>query len=154
MEASELKVLVADDDEDICELLGEWFLARHVPCTLVRDGAAGVHVLGLSGGSYDLVITDLQMPGADGFDVAAAAWAANPSTYVVMMTGAALPDTAKQALGAGVHTYLTKPFALNEIDHVLSLATEMRESRQPSEHTEVLPRAQRASLKFTPPRLP
>jgi DNA-binding NtrC family response regulator len=65
------------------------------------------------------VLTDISMPGADGFEVLRAARSANPSAFVVIMTGYASLDSAIQAVRLGAHDYLTKPFTLGQIDVIL-----------------------------------
>lgn len=124
MDNAVLEVFVADDDGDICDLLSEYFRERQVACAVVRDGRAAITALGRSEGRYRLVLTDIGMPGADGFAVLAAAREANPSSYVVMMTGFASLDTAIQAVRSGADDYLTKPFSLGQIEVVLTRASE------------------------------
>src|SRR5262245_61839360 len=62
------------------------------------------------------------MPGADGFAVLTAARAANPSAYVVMITGYGSLETAINAVRLGAQDYLTKPFSLGQVDVVLQQA--------------------------------
>src|SRR5262249_5931846 len=63
------------------------------------------------------------MPGADGFAVLNAARAANPSAYVVMITGYGSLETAISAVRLGAQDYLTKPFSLGQVDVILRQAT-------------------------------
>jgi DNA-binding NtrC family response regulator len=60
------------------------------------------------------------MPGADGFEVLKTARAANPSAYVVMMTGYATLDSALRAVRDGAYDYLPKPFSLGQLDVVIA----------------------------------
>jgi len=115
-------VLVADDDPDIRELLAEFFRGRGLPCATAHDGRAATQALERSAGRFGLVLTDIAMPGADGFAVLASARTANPGTYVVMMTGYAALETAIQAVRSGAHDYLTKPFALGQLEVILGRA--------------------------------
>jgi DNA-binding NtrC family response regulator len=73
---------------------------------------------------YRLVITDLQLPGADGLDVLRAARDANPSCFVVIVTGYASLDSAIQAVRLGAYDYLTKPFSLGQLDVLLKRVQE------------------------------
>jgi DNA-binding NtrC family response regulator len=118
-----IDVLVADDDPDIRELLGEYFRERGLACATVQDGRAAISALERSGGRYGLILTDIGMPGADGFAVLEAARVANPESYVVMMTGFAALDTAIQAVRSGAQDYLTKPFSLGQIEVIAVRAT-------------------------------
>jgi DNA-binding NtrC family response regulator len=65
------------------------------------------------------VVTDLNLPGADGFAVLHAARQANPFCYVIIVTGYASLDSAIQAVRVGAYDYLTKPFSLGQLDLVM-----------------------------------
>jgi DNA-binding NtrC family response regulator len=69
-----------------------------------------------------IVFADISMPGADGFAVLNAARAANPSTYVVIITGYGSLETAITAVRLGAQDYLTKPFSLGQVDVILKQA--------------------------------
>jgi DNA-binding NtrC family response regulator len=69
---------------------------------------------------FAVIITDLHLPGADGFEVLRAARDANPSVYVVMITGYASIDSAVRAVREGAYDYLAKPFALGQLEVVLT----------------------------------
>ena len=116
------EVLVVDDDPDIRDLLAEFFRSRELVCATASDGRAATKALEHSEGRYGLVLTDIAMPGADGFAVLAAARIANPNAYVVIVTGYAALETAIQAVRAGAQDYLTKPFALSQLDVVVARA--------------------------------
>jgi DNA-binding NtrC family response regulator len=114
-----LEALVVDDEADVRELVAEYLRERGLQTATAQDGRAAVAALERSGGRYMLVLTDINMPGADGLEVLRAARAANASAYVVIITGYASLDSAIQAVRLGAHDYLTKPFALGQIDVIL-----------------------------------
>jgi DNA-binding NtrC family response regulator len=114
-----MEVLIIDDEPDIQELLAEHLRARGLKVATASDGLAAIAVLQRSPGLYGMVVTDLQLPGADGFAVLNAARAANPSVYVVIITGYASLDSAIQAVRLGAYDFLTKPFSLGQIDALL-----------------------------------
>jgi DNA-binding NtrC family response regulator len=116
------EVLVADDDQGVCDLLEEFFRSQGLPVATVRDGRAALDALERSDGRFRLVLTDMAMPGADGFAVLSAARAASPECYVVVITGYASLDTAIQAVRMGAHDYLPKPFSLGQIEVILHRA--------------------------------
>ena len=118
-----IEVLVADDDSEIRELLAEFFRERCLRVATTPDGRAAVAALARSQGHYTLVLADIAMPGADGFAVLMAAREANPSAYVVMMTGYASLDSAVTAVRLGAQDYLTKPFSLGQLDVILQRAS-------------------------------
>jgi two-component system response regulator PilR (NtrC family) len=115
-------VLVADDDDDIRELFAEFIRVQGFTVASVRDGRAAVTELERSPGIYSVIFTDFAMPGADGFTVLRAARSANPSSYIVIVTGYASIDTAVQAVREGANDYLAKPCSLGQIDIALQRA--------------------------------
>jgi DNA-binding NtrC family response regulator len=117
-------VLVADDDAGVRDLLVDFLSQRGLRAASAADGRAAVTALARSGGSCRLVFADISMPGADGFAVLMAARAANPHTYVVMITGFGSLETAVDAVRHGAQDYLTKPFSLGQVDVVLRQAQE------------------------------
>jgi len=115
----EFDTLVADDDPGIRDLLVDFLRSRGRIVAAVGDGRAAVTALSRSTGSCRLVFADVAMPGADGFAVLTAARAANPSAYVVMITGFGSLESAITAVRMGAQDYLTKPFSLSQVDLVL-----------------------------------
>jgi DNA-binding NtrC family response regulator len=113
---------VADDDRAICELLVEFLTDRGHHVASATDGRAAVSALERSGGKCRLIFADIALPGANGFAVLTAAHAANPSAYVVMITGYGTLETAITAVRLGAQDYLTKPFSLGQVDVVLQQA--------------------------------
>jgi len=113
------EVLVVDDEPAARELLLEFFQARGFTVTSAQDGRAAISTLQRSNGSYGLVVTDLSLPGADGFAVLQAARQANSACYVVIVTGYASLDSAIRAVRVGAYDYLTKPFSLSQLELIL-----------------------------------
>ncbi len=64
---------------------------------------------------YDVVLTDLRMPGVDGLRVVRAFKNTRPETVVIVMTGFASMDTVVDAIAAGAHDYISKPFRLDQM---------------------------------------
>lgn len=116
-------VLIADDDSGVRDLLVDFLGERGLSVASTPDGRAAVTALERSGGRCRLVFADIAMPGADGFAVLTAARIANPSTYVVMITGYGSLETAINAVRLGAQDYLTKPFSLGQVDVILRQST-------------------------------
>src|SRR5262249_58293649 len=114
--------LVADDHAGIRQLLTDFLSDRGLIVASAGDGRAAVTALERSKGQCRLVFADVSMPGADGFAVLTAARAANPSAYVVMITGYGSLETAVAAVRLGAQDYLTKPFSLGQVDVILKQA--------------------------------
>jgi excisionase family DNA binding protein len=102
------RVLVADDDVSIRELLMRIFAAVEYKVETVPDGRAAISQLRAR--PFDLVVTDLQMPGVGGLELAREAKRLWPAIKVVVVTGFPSQDTAIEAVNIGVDGYLTKPF--------------------------------------------
>lgn len=133
-ERREFDVLIADDDAGVRELLADFLSERGLKVATTPDGRAAVTALERSGGGCRLVFADIAMPGADGFAVLSAARLANPTAYVVMITGYGSLETAISAVRLGAQDYLTKPFSLGQVDVILRKAASRdaeHERRQP-----------------------
>jgi DNA-binding NtrC family response regulator len=114
------EVLIVDDEPETCDVLSEHCRSRGLDASVAQDGRGAIAAIERSPARYSVIITDLHMPGADGFEVLKSARAANPSAYVVMMTGYATIDSALRAVRAGAYDYLPKPFSLGQLDVVLA----------------------------------
>lgn len=114
-----LTVLVVDDEPDVRDLLVEYFREGGCEVTAASEGREAIGLIQRTPGRYSLVVTDLQLPGVDGLAVLRAARAANPSVYVVIITGYASLDSAIEAVRLGAYDYLTKPFSLGQIDVIV-----------------------------------
>ena len=118
------RILVADDEPGLREFLADTLaLDDHVVVT-APDGKAAAKLLDERG--FDLVITDLKMPGGSGLDLLDGVKAARPDTQVVVMTAFATAETAIAAMKRGAYDYLTKPFKVDEIQLVVAKALEHR----------------------------
>ena len=119
-----LQVLIVDDEREVRELLAEYFAEVGYDVTTASDGAAAAEDLTANPTKYQLVISDLQMPGIDGLGVLEAAKKANPSIAVIIVTGYASVDSAVKAVRMGAYDYLTKPFTLGQIEVIVRRAAE------------------------------
>ena len=87
----------------------------------------------IQNGRFDLVITDLRMPGRDGLQVVQACQDHAPHSEVIVITAHGSVDTAVQAMKLGAHDYVTKPFAMDELLLTVDRATKvvaLREENQ------------------------
>jgi DNA-binding NtrC family response regulator len=86
------------------------------------DSAEGIKQLEAQG--FDLVITDLVMPGIDGFQILDYLQTYRPETVVVAMTGYISPESAIEAQRRGVYGYITKPFDYGALKTAIARALE------------------------------
>lgn len=129
-----IQVLVVDDMAAIRALLSNYFQKRNLTVTAVNDGVAAIQVLERNRGRFDLVVTDLHMPGADGFAVLMEAKRSNPGCAVVIITGYASLDSAIQAVRVGAYDYLPKPFKMDDLEDLLNrIATDRSWRREEGE---------------------
>jgi len=71
---------------------------------------------------YDIIITDLKMKGIDGMQLLTEAKRRSPKTELIVITGFATMDTAKESFHKGVFDFIAKPFKLSEIQEAVSRA--------------------------------
>ncbi len=117
------RALIVDDKENMLKLF-EKILVDGYELTTAGDGTRALaHV---AGESFDVVVTDIRMPGAGGFEVLKAVKARSPSTEVVMMTGYGTIADAVQAMKMGAYDYLEKPFDPDAAALVVSRAAERK----------------------------
>lgn len=114
------EVLVVDDDPDVRELLVEHLRSKGLRVATAADGRAAISAVERAPGHFGLILTDLQLPGADGLAVLRTAKQLNPGCHVVIITGYASLDSAIEAVRSGAYDYLTKPFSLGQLDVVLA----------------------------------
>lgn len=124
------RVLVAEDKGSLLRLLERLLSDRH-DVTTAADGAEAVALV--SSQRFDVVLTDVRMPGADGFQVLRAAKEAAPDTEVVVMTAFATIGDAVEAMKRGAFDYLQKPFEPDDVSLVVARALERRRSRGSTE---------------------
>ncbi len=121
----EPKILVADDDKVLLDLMLRRIRRMGYQADRAENGSYAMEML--LNAKYDLVITDIYMPGATGLDVLRQAQKVDPGTVVLIVTGGATIEKALEALDHGAYLYLTKPFDhLIVFDFVVKRALEYR----------------------------
>ena len=111
------RVLVVDDEDSMRTLLTRALSMADYDVDVVADGLAALDRLRVL--SYDLLITDLKMPGIDGLTVVREAKQLKANIPVIIITGHSSEANAIAAANLGVSGYLTKPF---ELPHILTAA--------------------------------
>lgn len=121
------RVLVADDDEDIRDLIG---VSLTHECAFARDGAEAIDAL--SRQRIDLVVLDVMMPHVDGLEVLRRIRTSPDHAHlpVVLLTAKVSEDDHLRGYQSGADAYLTKPFDIDElqsqVDRLLTIAPEVR----------------------------
>ena len=117
-------ILLIDDEAIALTNLTHVLKREGYAVTACKDGESGLAALART--DFDLVLTDLKMPGIDGMDVLREVRARHADVPVIMITGHASLDSAVEAMKAGAYHYLAKPFRLAEAREVVRGALELR----------------------------
>lgn len=120
------QVLVVDDKESVLELMAS-ILSGTYDVTTTSDPAAAMALVGQA--QFDVVLTDVRMPGATGFDVLTAALQSSHPASVIMMTGYASVPDAVEAMRKGAFDYVAKPLQADDVSLVVARALEHRARR-------------------------
>ena len=107
------KILIIDNEKRMCHVLKAALELDKHSVELAYDGESGVAKF--QKGEFDIVITDLKMPGKDGIQVLEEVKKLSPETEVVLMTAYATAQTAVEAMRKGAYDYLIKPFEMVEM---------------------------------------
>ena len=105
------RVLIIDDEPQMARVVERPLVAAGLEVETVNQPEQGLQKLREE--SFDLLVTDLCMPGIDGIEVLKRARVIRPETEVVVMTAHATAGTAREALKIGAIDYLTKPFSVS-----------------------------------------
>jgi len=125
------RVLIADDDPTMSGFCARALEVVGYTTVSVIDAATALVAL-RERGPFDLLLTDIQMPGRSGLDLAQIARELDPAIAVVIMTGHSSIQTLHASVRRGVADYLTKPFELEELTTVVAQALHKRTLLQES----------------------
>lgn len=106
-------ILIVEDDINLGQIIFQELKANGHMVELVENAEAALARVGKY--IYDLIITDLKLPGMDGIELLKKVKGSNQSTMVIVMTGYASVDTAVVAMKNGAQDFIQKPFGLHEI---------------------------------------
>lgn len=112
-----LRVLVVDDNASLLRFLVSAFSANG--CTVTPAAAAEQALALITEQSFDLVVSDIKMPGLSGLDLLRSVKGRQPGTPVVLITGNPSVNSAVFGLRHGAYDYLPKPFSIREIQELL-----------------------------------
>ena len=109
-----MTVLVIDDDAHIRSSIGKFLIARGHTVIEAANGEKGVEVV--ESQAVDIVITDVKMPGMDGFEVLRRVRSVAPETEVIVITGVKEAENAFRALREGAFDFFNKPFKVEDLN--------------------------------------
>jgi len=108
-----MTVLVIDDDDRVRTLLRDILLLAGHRAVEASDGRSGIRYL--EEGGFDIVLTDLGMPGTNGWEVAKCVKQRTPETPVILITGWGLELDETKIRELGVDFVISKPFQIQDI---------------------------------------
>lgn len=118
------RILIVDDESEITEILAD-LLSETYQCS--KAGTAEQALMCLQDQEFELVISDITMPGMSGLDMIPHVKEISPNTVVVMISGMQTVESAIGALRLGAFDYLMKPFDLRQVEAVVKRALEHHE---------------------------
>jgi len=120
-------ILIVDDEPKICHFLEVLAERDGYRATTARSGS---EALGLVQGTrFDLILTDLKMPGMNGLEFIRRVKEVSPDVPIVVITGFATLETAVEALRTGADDYIAKPFNIEELRRVMKRLLERGPAR-------------------------
>jgi len=122
-----IRILVVDDEVRQMQAVCDTLDLHGYEVTGASDPQAALN--GFTPGRYDLVLTDLMMPGMDGIALITAISARDAEAVCILMTGAGSIGSALEAMKAGAFDYLLKPFTFSALVPVLTRALAVRRLR-------------------------
>lgn len=107
---SRYRILVIDDDEAVLKLLREFLSFFGFYVRTARDGLSGLELFNQE--SFDIIITDCDMPGIGGIELTALLRSQNPSLHII---GISAEEKKEDFLKAGADLFISKPFELSNL---------------------------------------
>ena len=112
-----LRVLLVDDNDSVLRFLVSAFTSNHCQAKTASTAEQALDLLGDD--PYDLVVSDIKMPGLSGLDLLRAIKGKQPGTPVVLITGVPSVNSAVFGLRHGAYDYLPKPFSVTEVKELI-----------------------------------
>ena len=137
-------VLVVDDEPKICDFLE--VLLRREGHEVASVQSATQALARVEKETFSLILTDLKMPGMDGFEFVGRLKALRNELPVIMITGYATVETAVKAIRFGVDDYVTKPFNIDELRKVVSRT--LKTARMQDENRQLLDSLRKANVEL------
>ncbi len=128
MEKGPIKLLLAEDDRNLGNILKNYLDAKGYSTTLCINGQEASDAF--KSGSFDFCILDIMMPVKDGFAVAAEIRAVDKKIPILFLTAKAMQEDKLKGFEAGADDYLTKPFSMEEL--LMRMTAILRRTEEPA----------------------
>lgn len=127
MEKKKGKILVLDDEQIVLDSVTRVLEAEDYELTTCRKGEDAVEAL--KEGNFDILITDMKMPGMDGLQAMEALAEVDPDLSMIVLTGFSTVDSAVKAMKLGAVDYIKKPFTPEQLTALVAKVMKERRSR-------------------------
>ncbi len=111
------KLLIVEDEEEVCESMSNFFKRRDYDVTVANGGAEAIELLNKN--DYPVVILDLKMPLVDGWDVLKETKPNHPDTKFLVISGFDEEGVEERCKEAGGYDFIIKPIRLKKIYEML-----------------------------------
>jgi signal transduction histidine kinase len=125
---SDEKIIIVDDEADVLELCERILTVKGYQVKTAFDGYEAIEMAEKE--HFNLLLTDIKMPGMDGLEIAQALKKSDQGLVCVIMTGYSTMDMVIDALKLGVDEFIMKPFGPDELSLVVTKALEKEELRK------------------------
>jgi DNA-binding NtrC family response regulator len=113
-------ILVVEDDAVLLETLAELLVEEGLEVQAVESGAAALKAVRAR--EFDVVLSDIKMPGMDGFELLQALKTIQPDARVILMTAFGSAAWVTKAMLGGALDYLSKPFSRDQLEAAIHRA--------------------------------
>ncbi len=113
-----VRVLIVDDDYDLLFIIGEYLESYGIGFDLAQSASQARK--SLNHRDYDLVISDLNMPGESGLDLFRYVSSRRPGLPFILMSGSRDPRLRREAISMGICEFVEKPFRLSELKSIIT----------------------------------
>ena len=117
-----IKTLLVDDEKIFLETIQKRLVKRGLDTKTANSGKECLKMLG--GNNFDIVVTDVKMPGMDGIELLKSIKQTWPDIEVILLTGHANPNDGVEGIKKGAFDYLTKPIELEHLSGKITQAWE------------------------------
>jgi DNA-binding NtrC family response regulator len=119
------RVLIVDDDKVLASVLQQGLLAFDYPCKTASNGETALRMI--TSMSFDIMVTDIIMPGMDGLELTYKVKQLKPEISVIVITGFQQDESYNRAIGYGASDFIKKPFSIDEL--IIRMDRIMRDSQ-------------------------
>jgi putative two-component system response regulator len=144
------RILITDDEKDIRELLKDFLDNEGYECQLAANAYEALEKF-KGDGNFDIIMSDIRMPGKSGLELLADIKQIDPDVMVIMISAVKDIESAITAMEKGAYDYVSKPFKLNEVSFSASKALEKRrlvlENKEYQKHLEKMVEERTGDLK-------